>query len=235
MTRVTLYKRFLKNYPHRTAGSIERHIIRLKAKKEGFRGLVKPEEKLQQTLRIGYLDIEATQLTADWGHLLSWYIKPKGQKRFHKSVITPREIQNIENPDRRLLDELLIAFKEFDVIYAHYGGLGKKRFDTRFILGRFAAHGMIVPDMKRLIIRDTYDIFRRLWALSSFRLDSIAQFLQVKYQKTPLQRRVWRMATRGHAKSIKYIDEHNKYDVLVLEECHKRAEYLERKGFPQIG
>jgi hypothetical protein len=78
--------------------------------------------------------------------------------------------------------------------------------------------GHLLPLAGEKFIQDTYPIARKKLTLHSNRLDSIADHFGIKdIQKTKLDPVVWRLAAHGHRPSLRYIDKHNKHDVIILE------------------
>jgi uncharacterized protein YprB with RNaseH-like and TPR domain len=111
---------------------------------------------------------------------------------------------------------------KYDIIYAHYGS--DRRFDIPFIRTRALKHNMegLIPKRNQLFIMDTYPISRNKLKLHSNRLDSIGEHLGCKTGKTRLSPNMWQRAAIGDKKALDYIVDHNKKDVQLLEEIHKR-------------
>jgi uncharacterized protein YprB with RNaseH-like and TPR domain len=189
--------------------------------------MTKDAEACYNNLRVGYLDIEATNLAANFGYILSWYIKEKGKNHYDYAVITKKEIQSYDF-DRRVVGELLEAMKNYSVLYVHYGS--DRRFDIPFIRTRAFVNGLqkMLPDYMDVFIMDTYPIARNKLKLNSNRLGTIAEALGVKDKKTPLCGRQWTLAAIGDEDALKYIALHNKKDVDVLEKVHEKLAYIER-------
>ena len=223
ITELNLYNKVQMLNPNRTFEAVMRMIRRYK--EEGYE---RNRAKILKKLRIGYLDIEATNLNGNFGMMLSWYIKREGKNEYDNSVITKKEIFNY-NFDKRLVKELLEAFKNYDVLYTHYGS--DRRFDLPFIRTRAYAHNMekSLPEYMENFIMDTYPIARNKLKLHSNRLGSIAEALGVNgVVKTPLSPRQWQLATAGQPKALEYISLHNKRDVQLLERVHKKLKCIER-------
>lgn len=225
-TTLTTYKRINDINPHRTYDAVANKIRRWKRN-----GWEKKAEAAMKKLRIGYLDIEATDLNADFGFLLSWYIKPRGSKKYDYAVITKKEIFDYEF-DKRLVEELLEAFKNYDVIYTHWGR--DRRFDIPFIRTRALVHGLHekLPRRFEKFVMDTWDIAKNKLKLHSNRLDSIADACRVRgVKKTPLSGKIWQLAAVGHPESLEYIAKHNRHDVILLERVHRKLESMENKVY----
>jgi uncharacterized protein YprB with RNaseH-like and TPR domain len=225
----TLYTRIHNINPKRTYEAVGRKVRRWQAM-----GWVKVGVKALEDLRVGYLDIEATHLNADFGFILSWYIKARGKRYFDYSVITKKEIFN-EEFDRRLILELMKAFKNYDVIYTHWGA--DRRFDIPYIRTRAYAHGLqhLLPKKFEIFLMDTWPIARNKLKLHNNRLDSIAEAVGVKgVKKTPLSGKTWVLASVGNKKKLEYVLEHNRHDVIMLERIHKKLKPIERPIYRSI-
>lgn len=223
ITEMTLYKKLHKINPKRTYEAMMRRIRLMKEQ-----GYERNKDSALKNLKVGYLDIEATQLNASFGYMLSWYIKTAGKNEYKYSVIKKSEIFNYTF-DKRVTKELLEAIKEYDVLYAHYGS--DRRFDFPFIRTRVLKHGLEkdFPEYMEKFIMDTYPIARNKLKFHSNRLDAIANVLGItSVKKTHLDTNVWQLATVGHTESLEYVADHNKKDVQLLEKVHKRLSKFER-------
>ena len=219
---MTVYQRLIKINPARTYEAMMRQLRKMRSE-----GWTKNNEAIKQTLRVGYLDIEATKLDADFGFMLSWYIKTAGKNEYRYSVITPGEIRQFKF-DERVTKELLEAIKDYDVLWTHYGS--DRRFDVPFVRTRALVHKLedSLPAHMEVFIRDTYPIARNKLKLSRNSLDNIANVLGVdNVKKTPLSKQVWMRAGVGCEESLMKVALHNKRDVQVLERVHKRLSRFE--------
>lgn len=229
ITELALYKSLYKINPRRSYEAMTRRLRDMKSK-----GWIKDSQKSLSQLRIGYLDIEATQLKANFGYMISWYIKKRDHNEYDYSVITKDEIFRYDF-DKRLVLELLTAFKKYDILYTHYGADG--RFDIPFIRTRAYDFNLqhLLPPYMDIFLMDTWPIARNKLALHSNRLDVIARAVGITHvKKTPLNERTWRLASVGHKDSIDYIVDHNKKDVQLLEQVHKKLECVERPIYRSI-
>jgi len=229
ITEMTLYRKIHKLNPKR---SYEAMMRRLRYMRDD--GWTRNKEECLKKLKIGYLDIEATNLNANFGYMISWYIKKEGKNEYDSAVIKKSEIFSYDF-DKRLVKELLSALKNYDVIYTHYGS--DRRFDIPFIRTRAFAHNMEkdIPRQMEQFIMDTYPIARNKLKLHSNRLGAIAEAVGVSdVKKTPLSSKQWFMAMAGHPEALKYIEIHNKRDVQLLERVHKKLKCVERPIYRSI-
>lgn len=227
-TIITLHTRLQKNGYQRTVDSIRNKLFDLR-KKGGFE---RRRETTERSLRVGYLDIEATNLNADFGFMLCWYIKAAGQNKYYHSIITRDEIHS-EKFDRRVVDELLDALTHFDKVFAHYGG--DRRFDLPYIRTRALMNGLgkkLARVQDERFVGDTWLISRNKLKLSSNSLDRLATILPgVKSKKTRLEPKIWLRGMVGNTKALAYIAQHCKADVLTLEQVHQELGPVERKTY----
>jgi uncharacterized protein YprB with RNaseH-like and TPR domain len=228
MTEMNLFQRIVALNPARTFKSIQRRLEDMRAS-----GMEKMRDKAIKSLRVGYLDIEATQLNGSFGYMLSWYIKEGGKNHYDSGVIRKQEILGL-TLDRRITEELLVAMGKYDVLYAHYGS--DYRFDLPFIRTRAYKWGLeeLLPKQNTLYIMDTYPIAKQKLKLYSNRLGVIAAHLGIHEKKTPLDTDMWVKAALGDQKSLDYIVLHNKRDVQILEKVHKRLKAVERPIYRSV-
>lgn len=175
--------------------------------------------------RVGFLDIEASNLKADFGIMLTWCIKVEDEDTIYYDAITPDDLKG--TLDKRIIDSLVEAMRDFDRIVTHYGS----RFDIPFVRTRAIVHGLDFPQYKELMQSDTWRMARRLLALSNNRQDTVARALLGETVKTRIESKYWLRALQGDKKAIAYILEHNEMDVLDLERNYKKlAPYFPRSA-----
>lgn len=215
--------------PERTYEAMCRKLRRMKED-----GRVRTKDEALATLRVGYLDIEATNLNANFGYMLSYVIKTKGKNEFKSSVISKKEITEFQF-DKKVLEDLLRDLECYDVIYTHYGA--DRRFDIPFIRTRAYFHNMenLLPKNMEKFIFDTWLIAKNKLRLHNNRLDSIAEACGItNIKKTPLSSKKWTRAALGDEDALKYIYTHNKRDSQLLERIHKKLEVVERPIYRSI-
>ncbi len=166
-----------------------------------------------------FWDIESTRLEADWGVVLAigW--------RLGKDKIRVKSIHDFPHKDM-LDDRGLVKFfaeeiyPQADFSITHFGTY----FDIPFVNSRLIYHGLNPLPQSHHI--DTWKISRYKLKLSNNRLANIESFLGTKNRKTEVDKEHWRRAMIGCTKSIKYIVDHCKYDILVLEEVYNKLGHL---------
>lgn len=193
----------------------------------------KPPRKIKKVVveapkpRVMFLDIEATNLKADFGYVLCVAWKWAGEDEVHHVSITeaPTFAKDPTN-DRWVIQQISKVCEEADIIVFHYGSI----FDYPYLQARALYHGLpLLPQTKWV---DTWRIARKQLAISSNRLASIANLVNVE-EKTKLSGRIWVKAMAGHKPSIKYVVEHCRQDVVVLEQVYDRIKGL-RNDNPKV-
>ena len=171
--------------------------------------------------RVGFLDIEASNLKADFGVILSYCIKEAGAKKIYEGTLTPQDIKkaSIGCEDKRLVTQLVADLANFDRIVTYYG----KRFDVPYIRSRALMTGVKFPLFGSLIHVDLYFVLRNRFCLSSNRLENACRTLLGKTEKTRIENKFWRGGVRGEKKSLEYILDHNRKDVLDLEKLYNKV------------
>lgn len=101
-------------------------------------------------------------------------------------------------------------------------GCHNSRFDIPFVRARLLSHrdkikDHVLPDRPHV---DGWWVCRHKLKIHSNRLASASSFLGVS-EKTPIKPEHWIKAMSGNSKSIKYIKDHCRQDVVVLEDVYK--------------
>ena len=204
----------------RTTDSIRNHAFQL--------GLAKPTGvPWYDGLRIGFLDLETSNLEANAGSMLSWALKMRGGKLLF-DCITPRELTSCQF-DRRIVETLLKALEDVDVVVGYYS----TRFDVPFLKTRALANGIAPPGAGALYHWDVYYLIRYKLKLHRNSLDAACALFGIK-GKTHLDMEIWSKARVGHKKSLDYVLEHNQADVRILERLFNKVERIskwQRKPF----
>lgn len=185
------------------------------------KGIVKDsaEEKLpwyEDGCKIGYLDIEtANGFSADFGMMLSWCIKEKGGK-ITSDVITKAELFSYRF-DRRIVQSLCRELKKYDIIVTYYGTM----FDIPYTRAKALHYGFDFPEYGDLYHFDLFYLVKSKLKLSRKSLDRACSYLGIE-GKTHLDADTWIRASYGDKKALKYVLEHNEFDVDILEKLHDR-------------
>lgn len=183
--------------------------------------------------RILAFDIEASNLKADFGLLLTFGFKVIGRTRTQVlNVLDYRgRDHDIVAAEKRLLMDVTKVMLGADIWLTHYGSRG--RYDMNFLQTRLLYHNLPpLPPLNASI--DTWRTARNELALSSNRLAAIAAFLKTKEEKNRIEPEDWLRALGGDRKAMAGIVEHNRRDVEVLEEVYLRLRPLMMEH-PHIG
>lgn len=163
--------------------------------------------------RVGFLDIETSNLDADFGYVFSWGIKDRGGE-ISGRVLTPHEIKS-HKFDKKLIAELCTEIKKYHRIVAHWGL--DRRFDLPFLRTRAVFHGLDFPLYKDIYVEDTWYIAKNKLKLHSNRLEAICDFFGIPSKDHKMKPRIWQKALSGDKDSLEYIWTHNVEDVISLE------------------
>lgn len=170
------------------------------------------------------LDIEASNLSADFGIILTFGSKVVGSGR-RVEVLNILDYTDDSNDlikaEKRMLKDICKRMLAADVWLGHYACY----YDLPFINTRLLYHELpILPPNFALI--DTWRISRNRLKLRNNRLNTVQDFLKLPTSKNSIKPEQWTRALGGHRPSMAYIVEHNRRDVLVLEEAYERLKPL---------
>jgi uncharacterized protein YprB with RNaseH-like and TPR domain len=167
---------------------------------------------------IGHLDIECSNLDADFGIILSYCILDDTTNKILEGVITKKDI-NIATPgqeDKVLVTKLISDLGKFDKLVTFYGA----RFDLPYIRTRAMVDGIPFPLWNTLKHKDIYFTVKGKFKLSSNRLENACRVILGKTRKTRVDAKHWRAGVRGEAEGLAYILKHNRYDVIDLKKLY---------------
>lgn len=183
------------------------------------------ESKMPQ--KIGFFDIEASNLKADFGILLSYSILGNDGS-YYGDFITEDDLKN--GLDKRIVKEMVEDLKRFDVIVGFYS----TKYDIPF--ARTRAHMLKVPfpEYGELQHKDVYYMVKYKFCLSRSSQENAARMLVGKTEKTRMKPEQWVRALGGDAKSIEYIFEHNKRDVRDLKRLYEQVIRYVKNGTKSI-
>lgn len=174
-------------------------------------------------MRILSWDLECSGLNADFGIILCAGFKEVGKGKAEVIGILDYmgEDKDLIRAEKRMLKDITARLLDSDVWLTHYGTW----FDVPFVNTRLLYHGLpIVPANYAHI--DTWKISRNRLKLRSNRLVTISEFLGTDEHKNAIKPEQWLRALGGHEPSMRYIIEHCRRDVVVLEEVYERLKPL---------
>ncbi len=167
--------------------------------------------------KVGFLDIETSNLDADFGIILSYCIKEKDGKIIG-DIIKEKDLRSNNFFDKRLVEKCIEDMLKFDRIITWYG----RKFDIPFIRTRALINGIDFPNYGTIIHNDDYYIARYRLKLHSNRLENVERVIFGETGKTHIESKYWIKALQGDKKSLNYIFDHNKKDVISLEKNHNK-------------
>jgi len=168
--------------------------------------------------RVGFLDIEASNLKANFGIVLSWCIKEEGGA-ISEAVIAPKEIKN-EVYDKRILTELCDEMRKFDRLVTYYGG--DRRFDLPFLRTRCVHFKLDFPMYKEVAHSDAYTIVRNKLKLHRNSLQAACDFFGIKSKEHRLNSYIWLKCLSGNQEALDYVLKHNREDVISTEKLWEK-------------
>lgn len=190
-------------------------IVRMSLKKckHGHTGLSHPscyfkESGTEETW--GFLDIESSNLKANFGIVLTYCIKHKDG--IIKRSVTPKDLKN-GKLDRNVLKHIASDLRKFDRIFTFFGA----RFDIPFLRTRCMHYGIDFPTFQELHHTDVYEAVKRKVNLHSKRLQVCCDFFDIESKGHPITPQVWMSAMTGNQKALDYIMVHNIEDVIATE------------------
>jgi len=194
----------------------------------------KEHNKLPQTCpmteRVGFLDIEASNLKADFGYIISYCIKKENGKIL-EYILSPKEIRNYHF-DKHLIEKLCNDIIKFDRIIVYWGK--NWRFDIPFVRSRAIFWNVDFPGYKELYVTDVWNDVKSKLCLHRSRLADACNFLDIPAKTHPLKPMIWMKALAGDKKSLKYILQHNREDVISLEKVWRVLEKYDNLGKSSI-
>ncbi len=174
------------------------------------------ETEQQDPEKIGFFDIEASNLKANFGIMLSYCIKERETDKIWYDVITKKDMES-DILDRRIVKHCIEDMMRFDRVIGHYS----TKYDIPFVRTRALSLGLYFPEFGQLNHTDVYYMARRLLCLSSNRQGVIAETLTGEDIKTRIDSKHWIPALQGKKEALDYILDHNMKDVLQLQKNYE--------------
>lgn len=175
------------------------------------------------TAKILIWDIESTHLKADWATLLCIGWKWYGDREVHvPSLMDYKGWTKDVTDDRKLITEFHKIMSEADMLVTYFG----KGFDIKMIQSKFLEYGLpVLPNIPHV---DLFFTVKANMTLTRKSMDNVARYLDLDNEKNHVSGKIWKRAMAGHADAIKYVIEHCRMDVLVLEELYTKLRPMVR-------
>ncbi len=186
----------------------------------------------QKKEKIGFYDLECSNLDADFGIILSYCILDNDTGEILANTIHKDDVMSAKagDEDRVLVQQCVTDLLKFDKLVGYYS----KRFDMPYIRARALVTGVEFPPYGAIVHIDLYDLIKHKFKLSSRRLENACRVLLGHTTKTRIDAKYWRAGTRGDEASLAYILDHNKRDVLDLKELYDKTLIFARKNDTSI-
>lgn len=171
--------------------------------------------------KIGYLDIESSGLYPFFGCILTYSIKTRDKDEILGRMITKKELQS-KDMDKQICKDLIQDIAKYDEVVTYYGS----KFDIPFIRTVALSHNLdeFMPVFGQVRHTDVYYLVKFKLRLQRRSLDAVTKLLGIG-GKTFVDGTLWKKASlQGDMQAMQEIYDHNKADVEVLEEVHKRLE-----------
>lgn len=169
--------------------------------------------------KIGYIDIETSNLHANYGIILTYCILDNDTDEIISNKIKISDLRTGKF-DKNLCEQLVKDMLKFDVLKGYYS----TKFDIPFIRSRCLKWKLDFPVYKTIDHKDIYYMAKRLLRLNSNRLEVVTKFLGIA-GKNHVEGDAWMKAVmctgQEQEDAIDYILNHNERDVVIL----KKADY----------
>lgn len=169
-------------------------------------------------------DIHLEQTVSEW-FMLSWAAKWFLSAEVMSNTLTSSEV--IVEEDKRILKPLWELLDEADIIVCHNGN----SFDIPKINSRFIINSFPPPSPYKTI--DTKIISSIQFGFSSNKLDALAEYFGFQ-KKKPTTFELWAKCMKGDPQALRYMEEYNKHDVVLLEEIYLKLRPW-MKSHPNMG
>ena len=166
--------------------------------------------------RTFFLDIETTNLAADFGYILCYSMKEYDGEIIRRSL-TPSEIKTFKF-DEPLMKQFLKDIEDVDKLITYYG----TKFDLQFLRTRALKWGLEFPGWKDILHEDVYYIAKSKLRTHRKRLQTVADLLGIPSKQHKLDPDIWQRCQVGDKKSLDWVQLHCDEDVITLEEVYKR-------------
>jgi len=190
---------------------------------------------LYDIFKIGYVDIEATNLKAQVGHALSIVnvvrdvVKDKIiDTRVYQ--VTKKEMEDsvkkgVMDPDKRIIAEFFEDTVDCDMLVGHWFH-GRKRFDMPFLRTRafLMKIDKTIPNYGYWRFGDTWRLGSQTINAFNNRLGTLGEILGSPVEKTRLSGVQWWLAAHCDKRGMDYVVDHNVKDCKITYKVHKQLE-----------
>lgn len=171
--------------------------------------------------RVGIIDIEASNLKADFGIMLCYAIYDLKSGKVLQNAISKKDLYQKGVLDKNLVKKCIDDMGKFTKLIGYYSG--DYRFDIPFIRTRAVSLGVEFPGYGEQIHQDIYSLIKKKFCLSRNRLENASRTLVGMTRKT-YNSRHWLFALQGNPDSLKFILDHCVRDVQDLGDLYLKVE-----------
>lgn len=181
-----------------------------------------------ENIKIGYFDIETSNLKANFGVILCYCILDDRTDHILHRTVSKDEL--FKNLDKDVVRQCIEDIKKFDILVGYYS----TKFDIPYLRTRANYWGLNFPAFGEIRHKDVYYIIKSKFCLNSNRLETACRAIIGKTEKTHLDANYWIRALQGDRKSLDYILDHCKKDVKDLKKVYKAVEQYVKETFKSI-
>lgn len=157
------------------------------------------------------LDIETSNLNADFSILMTACIKPFGQESIVFRADNYPEWKTERANDYKITKAISDELRRHAIVIAHFGS----GFDIPFLRAKMVKHG--IEPLPQMFGIDSWRIAKNNFKVSSRRLKNLADYFDIG-EKEPVEGGLWMAAAyNGDKEALDRIVAHNVRDVEVLE------------------
>ena len=183
--------------------------------------------------KVGIIDIEASNLKADFGIVICYAILDLNSDTIYKRIATKKELfDRKREPDHGVLVQLCEDMRKFDRLIGYYESDGK--FDIPFLRSRAVSQDIDFPGYGEIMMEDAWPIVRYKFCLSSNRLGPASRFLTGDSSKTNWYAKYWIRAIQGDKTALDYIMDHCERDVKDTRKLYQKVARFKRQGNTSI-
>jgi len=190
---------------------------------------------LYDIFKIGYVDIEATNLKAQIGHILSIVNVVRDVQtdkvidtrvyRVSKAEMESSLKRGVMDCDKRIIKEFFEDAVDCDMLVGHWFH-GRKRFDMPFLRTRAMLLKIddTIPNYGYWRFGDTWRLGSQTLNSLGYRLNTLGQILGSPVEKTKLSGVQWWLASHCDKRGMDYVVDHNVKDCKITMKVHKMLE-----------
>lgn len=185
------------------------------------------ERECPDKQKTGFIDIESSQLKADWGIVICVTILDLNSDYQFARTITKKEVYSKEL-DKNVVRDAIVEMRKYDRLIGYYAS--NMRFDIPFLRTRAVHHDLDFPAFGEIIMEDMFPVIKYKFKLSRNRLDNACEALLGKSDKTHWLWNYWLKAIQGDRAALDYIEDHCRRDTKELKRLYQKVYKFNRKG-----